>query len=169
MLNRLAPAIVIVSLLFCGNVMAATNNPLPPKGKIGSGNQDGGNNNKTTQKKDTAKKADLPPPADIPALDTAKFDQIVKELSLTDDQLKRVDSAKASVEEEIKKLANAQKDARAAYDKADNDGAAAAAAMVMRTAAACKSFNPNQRFEDTASGIMTQEQRAKYRQELKKS
>lgn len=169
-MNKLIPIFAVVAVLVCADAFAYAITPLPPKGRIKVTNENGGSGGGNTAAKKPIKKADLPPAADVAALDTAKFDQIAKELSFTEDQLKRVDTAKAGVEEEIKKLANAQKEARAAYDKADTECAAnAAAAAVMKAAGACKSFNPNQRFEDMASGIMTQDQRLKYRQELKKS
>jgi len=110
-------------------------------------------------------KAALPAAAEIASLDTAVFDRTVTALKLSDEQLKRIDAAKAEIRDVLQTLAKQQAEARGAYQKsADAQAYLEAARNVTSTASACKNYDPNRKFESALMSVLSLEQRVKYRE-----
>lgn len=138
-------------------------------GMRGRGMRGGNNNNDNRdenreKKEETWQKAPLPDAIAIPELNTDRFDAIALELQISEEQKNKLDKNKAEIVAERQKLLDAQEAARVAYEKAQTQAEAnAAAPKVGSAAAACKACNPKAKWENALANQLRREQLLKYK------
>lgn len=107
----------------------------------------------------------LPAAAEIRPLDTSKFDDLAGGLALSDDQKTRVADAKKEIGDEIARLMREQDASRRVYEDAKSEeGARAAAGLVLQTAQVCRNFDPNVKWAACLRRILSPDQWGKFRE-----
>jgi len=108
-------------------------------------------------------KADLPAAATLTALNTKAWDNAYTQLSLTTEQMQKVDALLAELKSTADKLAKEQSESRSAYDKAVTQSVIMESARrVIDAADAIHNFNPNTKFDLGIAAILNSQQKAKY-------
>ncbi|MBI3830914.1 MAG: hypothetical protein HY291_15450 [Planctomycetes bacterium] len=141
----------------------------PPGGNPGGGGGGGGGRpGAAPAKKPEFKKWDLPAPEEVKRLKDVKIDQALAKLNLTDAQLDQIVALKLKIAGEEAAYAEAQLDARKAYEQSTNEtDSSACGQKVLSVAKAIKAFDPDKKYWDGLGTILSKDQMAKLRELLR--